>query len=135
AVESVQVGVADGRGSGAARWRTASSALLENDCRSRSGRRRSGRPETEVVHLGGEACRHAVGRVRAAVDDLGPGVEGGPNVEAGRPTARAVAAVAEKIEFGSRPTVRSVDGIVTVPPVGAPTHRHGDAVTRRADSS
>lgn len=132
ALERVQMRVADGRGGGAVRGCSAGDALLEDDGRSGRRRRRSGRPEAEVVHLGGETLRQAVGRAVAAVDDLGPCVRRGSSVEAGRAAARGVAAVPEDVELGDVPTSRSADGVVTTGRVDAGPRRHGHAVAGRA---
>src|SRR5205823_13456255 len=94
------------------------------------------RSEAEVVLLGSEPLRHAVGRGVAAIDDLGPRVDRGSGVKAGRAAApRVVAAVAEDVELGDGPSGRGSDGVVTGCGVDVGPRRHRDAVPGRGGGS
>src|SRR6185503_21342961 len=68
----------------------------------------------------------------AAVQDLRPGDDVRPAVEARLAAAGAVAAVAEDVELGDLPPGRQVDGIVTGPRVDRAAGRDGDRVAARA---
>src|SRR6266704_6732281 len=102
-MEGPQMGVANGRGGDAIRRCPAGDALRKNNCRTRRRRCRSGWPEAEVVHLGGETLRGASGRLGVAIDDLGTRVVRRSRVErSSAAVSRAVAARAENVELGNR---------------------------------